>query len=72
MMAINLFFMDVLESIMPYIFGLLVLINMAFFGYSWFVPKQDLGTLEQTKSQLERPLNYQNSTHAIPPLVGQK
>lgn len=57
---------------MPYIFGLLVLINMAFFGYSWFVPKQDLGTLEQTKSQLERPLNYQNSTHAIPPLVGQK
>lgn len=57
---------------MPYIFGFLVVVNIAFFAYSWFFPSQHNGTLDTVKTSLQKPLNYQNNTANIPPLVGDK
>lgn len=57
---------------MPYVFGFLVAVNVVLFGYFWFMPNDDTGTLDVAKTQLQRPLNYKNNTHNIPPLVGEK
>lgn len=57
---------------MPYVFGFLVVVNIAFFGYSWFFPKEHNGTLDTVKASLKKPLDFQNNTANIPPLVGDK
>lgn len=57
---------------MPYVFGFLVAVNVALFGYFWFMPSENYGTLDTAKAQLQKPLNYKNSTADIPPLVGDK
>lgn len=56
---------------MPYVFGALVALNVALFGYFWFKPSQG-GTFEEVKSQVQKPLHYQNNSHTIPPPIGQK
>lgn len=57
---------------MPYVFGFLVAVNIALFGYFQFVPSKSYGTIDTAKAQLQKPLNYRNSTADIPPLVGNK
>lgn len=59
---------------MPYVFGFLVLLNVALFGYFWANPasENDTGTLNVAKTQLQKPLNYQNSSQQLPPLIGEK
>lgn len=58
---------------MPYLFGLLVAANVALFGYFWMNPAtSNNASVEMAKSQLQKPMPYQNNTHALPPLIGEK
>lgn len=57
---------------MPYIFGFLVAANVAMFGYYWFFPVENQNTVDVAKAQLQKPLNYQNNTANMPPLIGEK
>lgn len=57
---------------MPYVFGFLVAVNVALFGYFWLMPSESNGTLDTAKAQLQKPINYQNNTVNIPPLIGEK
>lgn len=58
---------------MPYIFGALVAANVALFGYYWLMPSEPHeGTAAVVKSQLQKPMAYQNSSQALPPLLGEK
>lgn len=58
---------------MPYLFGLLVLANVAALGYFWFQPEdKNSPSFEAAKAQLQKPLNYQNNSAHLPPLIGEK
>lgn len=57
---------------MPYIFGALVVFNVALFAYFGLAPKTDVGTLDMVQTQLTHPIRYQNNSHNIPPLIGEK
>lgn len=57
---------------MPYIFGALVVFNVALFAYFGFTSETDVGTLDVVHTQLTHPIHYQNNSHNIPPLIGEK
>lgn len=60
---------------MPYIFGALVLANVAMFGYFWAKPadyQHNVASVQVAKAQLQKPIIYQNSTQSLPPLIGEK
>lgn len=56
---------------MPYVFGILAVLNVAIFGFFWFNPVTG-GTYEQVKSTIQKPVNYQNNSRDIPPVIGDK
>lgn len=56
---------------MPYLFGLLVLANVALLGYSLFMPSSDK-SVEQAKSQLTASTTFTNTTNQLPPEIGEK
>lgn len=57
---------------MPKIFGALIVLNIALAAFFWFRPS-DEGTLAQAKAQANPPITkYQNSSHRIPPPIGEK
>lgn len=59
--------------IMPYLFGLLVLANVAAFGYFWLQPdNKNTQGFENAKAQVQKPIKYQNNSANLPPLIGQK
>lgn len=58
--------------VMPYIFGALVVFNIALFAYFGLNPKTDTGTLDSIRNELAYPIHYQNNSHNIPPLIGEK
>lgn len=62
----------ILENIMPYIFGILVMLNLGLFGYYWAKPPQSTGTLDEVKASLDKPINFINTTNTMPPLIGEK
>lgn len=60
---------------MPYLFGVLVLANVAMFGYFWTNPaehKTNMASVQAAKAQLQQPMVYQNSSKSLPPLIGEK
>lgn len=56
---------------MPYLFGLLVLVNAALLGYLLLVPSTDKN-LEQAKARLTAPVEFTNTTQQLPPEIGKK
>lgn len=57
---------------MPYVFGALVVLNLALFGYYWKNSPQSTGTLNEVKASLQHPINFTNSSSQLPPLIGEK
>lgn len=57
---------------MPYIFGALLIANVALFGFLWFNPNQTDASVERVQSELTKPMKVVNSSHEIPPPIGQK
>lgn len=59
---------------MPYVFALLTAANVALFGYFWHQSSSDAvdKNLQLAQAQLQKPLNYQNNTAHLPPLIGEK
>lgn len=60
---------------MPYLFGLLVLANVAMFGYFWTNPAEhsvNMTSVQNAKAELQRPMVYKNTSDALPPLIGEK
>lgn len=61
-----------LEKNMPYLFGALVIANVALFGFLWLNPIESEGSVEKVKSELQQPISVINSSNDIPSSVGQK
>lgn len=57
---------------MPYVFGCLVLANVALFGYFMMTPKQESQALKQAQAQLQAPVEFSNTTSQLPPEIGKK
>ncbi len=57
---------------MPYIFAVLVVVNLVVLGYFWTTPPQETGTLTTVQTQLQSPLDYENHSKQLPPLIGEK
>lgn len=60
---------------MPYLFGALVVANLAMFGYFWTNPVElQIGTTsaQTAKTQLQNPMIYRNTSQYMPPLIGEK
>lgn len=59
---------------MPYIFVALVIANAALFGYFRLNPSDNAVdvSVEQARTELKQPIKFVNSTHEIPPLIGEK
>lgn len=55
---------------MPYLFGLLVMVNLALFGYFWLVSNDDkTGALNEVRASIEKPIPFVNNSHNIPPSI---
>lgn len=55
---------------MPYVFGFLVLANLALFTYFWFMPPKDNnGTLNEVRASIDKPIVFVNNTVNIPPEI---
>lgn len=57
---------------MPYVFGALLIANVALFGFLWANPNQSDASVERVKSELVKPISVINSSGDIPPPIGQK
>lgn len=58
---------------MPYIFGVLVILNALMLGYYIFVPQdQDAQSLQSAKAALTQPIDFDNASAHVPPLIGTK
>ena len=56
---------------MPYVFGVLVILNALMLGYYIFVPQdQDTQSLQSAKAALTQPINFDTSSAKVPPLIG--
>ncbi len=60
---------------MPYVFALLVLLNVVTFGY-FVLLHDDNASVEksvaQAESQITQPVSFTNTSKNVPPLVGTK
>ncbi len=55
---------------MPYLFGALVMANLALFGYFWFMPNDDkAGTLTEVRASIDKPIPFVNNSKNIPPSI---
>lgn len=60
---------------MPYLFGALVLANLAMFGYFWTNPvahQASTASVQTAKGELQQPMIYKNTSESLPPLIGEK
>lgn len=58
---------------MPYIFSLLLLLNILMFGfYSYLYKPNESESVIQAKSQLINPVSFANVSNEIPPEIGSK
>lgn len=58
---------------MPYLFGVLVLLNAILLGYYLFVQQPTTTqSLQIAQAEITRPLPFTNSTKHIPPPIGSK
>lgn len=58
---------------MPYIFSLLLLLNILMFGfYSYLYKPNESESVIQAKSQLINPVSFINVSNEIPPEIGSK
>lgn len=57
---------------MPYIFGLLVLANMALLGYFGFVYEPSRADVSEQQAQLTKPISFENTSIKAPPVIGTK
>lgn len=58
---------------MPYIFSLLLLLNILMFGfYSYLHKPNESESVIQAKSQLINPVSFANVSNEIPPEIGSK
>lgn len=57
---------------MPYIFAVLVVVNLVVLSYFWTTPSTETGTLTTVQTQLQSPLEYENHSKQLPPLIGEK
>lgn len=56
---------------MPYVFGVLVILNALMLGYYIFFPQeQDSQSLQSAKTALVQPIEFANSSAHVPPLIG--
>ena len=58
---------------MPYVFGVLVVLNALMLGYYGFLsPEKEPESLSAAKATLAQPIEFSNSAEHIPPLIGSK
>lgn len=58
---------------MPYVFGVLVILNALMLGYYIFFPQApDSQSLQSAQSALVQPIAFENSSAHVPPLIGTK
>ena len=58
---------------MPYVFGVLFLLNALMLGYYIFMPpKPNSASLDSAKASLTQPIDFTNSSDKVPPIIGTK
>lgn len=58
---------------MPYLFGVLVILNALMLGYYIFLsPPHESSGLEGSKAALVQPIEFSNSSEHLPPEIGTK
>lgn len=59
---------------MPYIFGGLVVVNALLLAFFIFLhqPNSQTDSVKSAKAQLTQPIEFENSTEKLPPLIGEK
>lgn len=57
---------------MPYIFGLLVIANVALLGYFGFVYEPSRADVSDYQTQLTKPISFENTSIQAPPVIGTK
>lgn len=57
---------------MPYIFGALLVVNIVLFGYFWATSDNPDNSVEQARAELQKPIEVKNTSHEIPPQIGEK
>ncbi|WP_227428993.1 hypothetical protein [Psychrobacter sp. I-STPA6b] len=56
---------------MSYLFTGLVIINALVLGYFMFLHEpQPTASVQQAKAELSQPIDFQNSSSEVPPLIG--